>query len=421
VLLSRDEMRRGRILLEDDCRSAARRTAQGPGRGYLGRVSLRRIYARVQALDPLIVDFLLAAVIAAATIAETLLREPDGSRVTNVIGALALIFPLTWRRRDPVLATILYLAVLLAEYPFDGYLFQSVEAPFVGLLVMIYSLGRHADGRRLWIGLGISLVLVIARLLLGAEEGPGEAFWLVLVVLPPFLAGRALRGRMALQAELREKAAQAEAARLTHAEVAADDERERIAAKLQVDVADAVSAIVVQAKTVTGSLEAGETRRAEESFAQIEATGRDALAEMRSLLGVLRHDGEGPELAPQPGLARLAALIERVREQGIEVDLSVSGDERPPLPGVDLTAYRVIQDALEAAVEQGASRAEVELHYGERDLDVAVRDDRSGGASHRLPGLRDRVGLYGGHLRAGRRDNRGFALESRLPLSEVGA
>ena len=93
---------------------------------------------------------------------------------------LALIFPLTWRRRDPVLATILYLAVLLAEYPFDGYLFQSVEAPFVGLLVMIYSLGRHADGRRLWIGLGISLVLVIARLLLGAEEGPGEAFWLVL-------------------------------------------------------------------------------------------------------------------------------------------------------------------------------------------------------------------------------------------------
>jgi signal transduction histidine kinase len=185
-------------------------------------------------------------------------------------------------------------------------------------------------------------------------------------------------------------------------------------------VADAVSAIVVQAKTVTGSLEAGETRRAEESFAQIEATGRDALAEMRSLLGVLRHDGEGPELAPQPGLARLAALIERVREQGIEVDLSVSGDERPPLPGVDLTAYRVIQDALEAAVEQGASRAEVELHYGERDLDVAVRDDRSGGASHRLPGLRDRVGLYGGHLRAGRRDNRGFALESRLPLSEVG-
>ena len=99
----------------------------------------------------------------------------------------------------------------------------------------------------------------------------------------------------------------------------------------------------------------------------------------------------------------------------------MSGDERPPLPGVDLTAYRVIQDALEAAVEQGASRAEVELHYGERDLDVAVRDDRSGGASHRLPGLRDRVGLYGGHLRAGRRDNRGFALESTLPLSEVGA
>jgi signal transduction histidine kinase len=384
-------------------------------------VSFRRLYARVQALDPLLVDFLLAAVIVAATIAETLLREPDGSRVTNIVGALALLFPLTWRRRDPVLATILYLAILLAEHPFDGYLFQTVEAPFVGLLVMLYSLGRHADGRRLWIGLGISFVLMIARLLLGAEEGPGEVFWLVLVVLPPFLAGRGLRSRMALQAELRERAAEAEATRLTQAELAADEERERIAAELQVEVADAVSAIVVQAKTIRGSLEAGEPRRAEESFRQIEATGRDALAEMRRLLGVLRHDGDGPELAPQPGLARLAALVERVREQGIEVEVSVTGDERPPLAGVDLTAYRVIQDALEAAVEQGASRAEVELHYGERDLDVAVRDDRSGGASHRLPGLRDRVGLYGGHLRAGRREERGFALESRLPLSEVGA
>ena len=384
-------------------------------------MSFRRLYARVQALDPLLLDFLLAAVITAAAIGETLLREPDGSRATTIVAALALMFPLTWRRRDPVLATIVYLAVLLAEQPFDGYLFQTVEGPFVGLLVMLYSLGRHADGRRLWVGLGIVLALVVARLLVGNEGGPGEVFWLVVIVLPPFLAGRALRGRVALEAELREKAAQAEAARQTRAEVAADEERERIAADLQVEVADAVSAIVVQAKTVAGSLEAGEPRRAEETFAQIEATGREALAEMRRLLGVLRHDGERPELVPQPGLARLAALVERVRAQGIEVDLSVTGDERPTLPGVDLTAYRVIQDALEAAAEQGASCAEVELHYGERDLDLAVRDDRTGGASQRLPGLRDRVGLYGGHLRADRREGRGFALESRLPLSEAGA
>ncbi len=103
------------------------------------------------------------------------------------------------------------------------------------------------------------------------------------------------------------------------------------------------------------------------------------------------------------------------------VELNVSGEERAPLPGVDLTAYRVIQDALEAAAEQGASRAEVALHYGARDLHVAVRDDRTGGASQRLPGLRDRVGLYGGHLRAGRQNGSGFALESRLPLSEAGS
>jgi signal transduction histidine kinase len=243
----------------------------------------------------------------------------------------------------------------------------------------------------------------------------------LLLFVPPILAGRGLRSRATLQAELREKARQAEAARDARARTAAGEERERIAAELQVAVADAVSAIVVQAETVPHSLETGETRRAEETFAAIEATGRDALAEMRRLLGVLRHDGEGPELAPQPGLARLSALVERVREQGIQVELLVSGDERPPAPGVDLTAYRVIQDALEAAVEKGATRAEVELRYGERDLEVAVRDDRTGGGSHRLPGLRDRVGLYGGHLRAGGEDERGFALESRLPLTEAGA
>jgi signal transduction histidine kinase len=252
-------------------------------------------------------------------------------------------------------------------------------------------------------------------------EAPQDGLWVLLLFVPPILAGRGLRSRATLQAELGEKARQAEAARDARAKLAADEERDRIAAELQVNVADAVSAIVVQAETVPGSLEAGATRRAEEAFASIETTGRDALAEMRRLLGVLRHDGDGLELAPQPGLGRLQALVERVRGQGIEVELVVNGDQLPLAPGVDLTAYRVIQDALEAAVEQGASRARIELSYGERELGVGVHDDRTGGASHRLPGLRDRVGLYGGHLRAGRTGRDGFALESNLPLTGAGA
>jgi signal transduction histidine kinase len=384
-------------------------------------VIFRRLYARVRALDPLRADFALALLITPMAVAEALLGTAEGDRLVTVLAAVgALLFPITWRRRDPVLAVVVFGVVLVVEQPLDGFLMENVEAAFVGMLLLFYSLGRHCDGRRLWIGAAMAVGLAACSLLLAGHEGYDEIFWVLLLVTPPILAGRALRSRTRLQAELREKARQAEAARHAAVEIAADEERERIAAELQVKVADAVSAIVVQAETVRGSVESGATQRAEDAFASIEATGRDALAEMRSLLGVLRHDGDGVELAPQPGLGRLQALVERVRGQGIDVELVVTGDERTPAAGVDLTAYRVIQDALEAAVEQGASRAQVDLSYGERELRVAVRDDRTGGASHRLPGLRERVGLYGGHLRAGRQNGGGFTLESTLPLSEAG-
>jgi signal transduction histidine kinase len=368
-------------------------------------------------------DFALACLITLGALVEILVDEPEGSQLVTAVAAVAaLLFPLTWRRRDPLLAATVFGLVLVIEQPLDGYLIENIEAAFVGLLVLLYSVGRHAAGRRFWMAASVMLGLTALSLLLDSQdEGITDVFWVMLLFTPPILAGRAIRSRTKLQRELHEKARQAEAARDARAQIAADEERGRIAAELQVQVADAVSAIVVQAETVPRSLETGETRRAEETFAAIEATGRDALAEMRRLLGVLRHDGDSPELAPQPGLGRLNALIERMRDQGIEVELVVTGEERAPAPGVDLTAFRVIQDALEAAVEQGATRAEVELTYGERDLGVAVRDDRTGGASHRLPALRDRVGLYGGHLRAGRENGDGFALESRLPLTEAGA
>jgi signal transduction histidine kinase len=385
-------------------------------------VIFRRLYARVQALDPLWVDFALACVVTLVAVLESFLGTAQGDRVVTAVTAVgAFLFPLTWRRRDILLAVAVFGFFLLAGGPLGSFLLSNVDAAFFGLLILLYSVGRHAEGRRFWIATAVALGTASAGILIDDPEAPQDALWVLLLFVPPILAGRGLRSRAKLQAELREKARQAEAARDAQAQLAADEERERIAAELQVAVADAVSAIVVQAETVPHSLETGQTRRAEETFAAIEATGRDALAEMRRLLGVLRHDGEGAELAPQPGLARLSALVERVREQGIQVELLVRGDERPPAPGVDLTAYRVIQDALEAAVEKGATRAEVELRYGERDLEMAVRDDRTGGGSHRLPGLRDRVGLYGGHLRAGREDGKGFALESRLPLTEAGA
>ena len=174
--------------------------------------------------------------------------------------------------------------------------------------------------------------------------------------------------------------------------------------------------MVVQAEAVPRAIAVGDAAGAGGAFAAVEETGRDALTEMRRLLGVLRRDGEGPELAPQPGLGRLAVLAERMRERGLVVGLRVEGEERPLAPGVDLTAYRVIEDALGAAAENEASEAALVVRYGARELELELNDDRAGGASERLPGLRDRVGLYGGHLRAGRADSGGFSLRARLPL-----
>jgi glucose-6-phosphate-specific signal transduction histidine kinase len=136
---------------------------------------------------------------------------------------------------------------------------------------------------------------------------------------------------------------------------------------------------------------------------------------------VLRREGEQAQLAPQQGLSRLDALVERVRDEGLQVELRVIGDPRALAAGVDLTAYRVLEDALLAARENDASRATTILRYGDQELELEVSDDRRGGASDRLPGLRDRVGLYGGHLRAERRGESGFRLRANLPVERTEA
>jgi signal transduction histidine kinase len=174
--------------------------------------------------------------------------------------------------------------------------------------------------------------------------------------------------------------------------------------------------MVVQAEAVPRALNTGGPTLAAEALGAVEETGREALTEMRRLLGVLRRDGTGLELAPQPGLGRVEELAERAREGGLELTLRVEGERRPLPPGVDLTAYRIVQDALDAAADMHAAHAEVRIGYDERALKLSMRDDRDGGASDRMPGLVERVGLYGGNIRYGHRDDGRFALRVELPL-----
>jgi signal transduction histidine kinase len=377
--------------------------------------------ARLHAMDPWHVDVALAALFVAAGVIELSLLDSEGQSrgLTLVAGVLALS-SIAFRRRNGTLAAALFVVPVFAQMLAGGYLTTNSTTPFVAVLFLLFSVSRYAPGRR--IPAATALLIVGTTVTIFLEDGfePEELFWAVFLFGLPVLAGRALRSRALLQAELRDKTERAEAEREWRAQYAVEDERERIAAELQTLVANGLSAMVVQAETVPRAIAAGDSGGAGNALAAVEATGRDALNEMRRLLGVLRRDGDGRELAPQPGLRRVLVLVERTRERGLPVELRIEGHHTRRdgrlAPGIDLTAYRVVEDALEAAAEQGASAAELLIHYTPEELRLQVVDDREGGASDRLPGLRDRVGLYGGHLSAGRLDEGGFRLRARLPI-----
>jgi signal transduction histidine kinase len=169
-------------------------------------------------------------------------------------------------------------------------------------------------------------------------------------------------------------------------------------------------------------LDAGDRGRAAEALAVIEETGRDSLAEMRRLLGVLRRADDGAALAPQPGLAEVGRLVDRIADEGLEVELRFDEDCVRLGPGPDLTAYRVVQQALAGAVAGGATRASVEIDCDERELRMEIRDDRRdpGGGQAALTATRERLGLYGGRLRADAADGGpGFTVQARMPLEAL--
>jgi signal transduction histidine kinase len=383
---------------------------------------LRRTHARVREMDPARADAVLAALFAAAAVIEVFAVPSNGDSVpVTVVAAVVAGSALAFRRRDPLLAAVVFAVPTASQALLGGFLTQDTTVQFLAAMLLLYSIGRYAERRSFWVaapvmGAGSGLALTIEA---GLERAEYFVWFLLLFTLPA-LVGRALRSRALLQRELLEKAEQAERQRAERAQSAVEHERERIASELQAVVANGVSVMVVQAEAVPRMLEGGRPRDAEHAFAAIEETGRDALGEMRRLLGVLRRDGERPELAPQPGLARLEALVDSVREGGLEVTVREDGTARPLAPGVDLTAYRIVQDALEAAAEKGASRAQVLVRYEERELVVGVRDDRKGGPSARLPGLRERAGLYGGYLDAGP-SGEWFALRATLPIEPEAA
>jgi signal transduction histidine kinase len=251
---------------------------------------------------------------------------------------------------------------------------------------------------------------------------------LALVVVAAWFAGRGARARRAYLAEVERRARDAERDRDRQADLAAAAERARITRELHDVIAHALSVMVIQAQGAGAALRRRHPEDTAGALDAIVATGRDALAETRRLLGVVRRaPAAGLELAPQPDLAGLPELVAKVRQAGTPVELRIAGAARRLAPGVELSAYRIIQEALTNTIKHGgpAATAAVSVRYGDDDLTVEVTDDGAGAAGGNgwarsggqgLPGMRARVAMLGGELSAGPAIPNGFRVAATLPL-----
>jgi signal transduction histidine kinase len=374
-------------------------------------------------IDPRIFDWALALLFFVwAFISGFVADHPVGPEwLTGLVaggtsGAAAFI-----RRSRPIEALLLWTAgvVALALWLTPP---EEIGGLFLGLLMFPYLVGAHVKGPRALVApLGV-FVAVTAVALSSVEPFVwGDLFFPSLFGVMMWLAGRFVRSRVELTAELHEAAQVAHEQRETDAARAVAEERRRIAREMHDVVAHSVSTMVIQAGGARRILKR-DPQRAIDAAALIERTGREALAEMRHLLGVLHAGDADPALAPQPTLHELDALAERSRAAGLPVALHVSGEAREIPAGVDLAAYRVVQEALTNALKHGGGHAEVHVDYGERELRLTVADAGDGrklgvqSSGQGLRGMRERVRITGGELQAGPRAEGGFEVRAQLPL-----
>jgi signal transduction histidine kinase len=349
---------------------------------------------------------------------------PRGRFVLGCALVLLHTLPLVARRRFP--GTVLALVVG------SGLAFAALDLPpvmlGVAILVAVYSVAAYGSWPVALAGLaGVEVALVAVQLTPGRT---GVGTWLGNLggVAAAWLLGHFAHNYRAYAARLEERTAELERAREELARRAVVEERLRLARELHDVVAHAMSVIAVQSG-VGAHVADTNPQEAAKALAAIEATSRAALEELRRLLGVLRQEDE-PQgaLAPVPGLADLDSLLAEVGKAGLAVKLQINGT-RPPLPaGVDLSAYRIVQEALTNVVKHaGPAHARVVVGYRDQDVTVEVIDDGRGpgtaasdgrvGTGHGLIGMRERVQVFGGDLQTGPRPGGGFRVAARLPLA----
>jgi signal transduction histidine kinase len=368
---------------------------------------------------PFASDALLAFALAVLVLSEVFTSAGylTGSKWIYVPVAASMTVPLAWRRRTPLVVVVL----VMGAFAVQSIILDPTPTPDVELipaLIAVYSVAVHGERWVPFAGGGLS---VVAGLIwLGVDD-----FLLPIVMFGgAWFAGRLVQKRQIYAHAFAERASVLERERDANSRVAAAEERVRIAREMHDAVGHSVSVMVVQAGAERLAL--GEERpTTRDALLAIERTGREALAEMSRLLGILRKEGEGLSLAPRPSLAQVEALVQTVRDTGVPVELHVEGEERSLPPGVDVSAYRIVQEALTNVVKHaGPARASVVVRYGRRNVEVEVTDDGSRSANgvstgYGLAGMRERVELHGGTLEAGSVSEGGFTVKARLPLDPV--
>ena len=359
-------------------------------------------------------DILLALGLAALVQLEIWGSDVTVPKPIAVPVGLLMTLPLAWRRRAPLAVVAVVMAAVAAQTLLDSSE-QPPQTPFLALVVAVYSVAAYTERPRALFGGAIRLAVILL-------SEPDDFIVAGPLYTGVWLAGRLFRDRQRLAAALQSRTEALEREQKETARLAIAEERARIARELHDVVAHSVSVMTVQAGAVRRLLKP-EQERERETLLGVERTGREALNEMRRLLGMLRATEEEQALAPQPSLRQLDTLVEQVREAGLPVEVRVEGEPVELPPGLDLSAYRIVQEALTNALKHaGPARAAVVVRYGVDELELEIADDGRGtangtGSGAGLVGMRERATLVGGRLEAGPAETGGYAVRARLPLA----
>jgi signal transduction histidine kinase len=363
-------------------------------------------------IAPVRLDLIVAAVLAIASELEAWFGSSGGrERLVVAIAGPVMASTVAVRRRYPAAAGIA--AALIADIVAIAWKPPNTVSFGVAWLCSIYALTVWTTPRLFAIGAAVLALPPLVSVAVRGEPKGGASFTLITLVV--MLLVRRVIGDRERRAQI------AERERDLVAREAVVEERARIARELHDVIAHHVSMIVLQAGAERRVLD-GANASTREVLETVERAGRSALTEMRRLLGMLRGDANEP-LTPQPGLTDVPVLVSQLREAGLPVELHVEGERRELPIGIELSAYRIVQEALTNALKHaGEASASVNIRYGSDSLELEIADDGTGASTpvssggHGLVGMRERVALYGGRLDAGRRPSGGFVVRVLLPI-----